>query len=93
MDDIIIFGEWDRANMINMMFLIQCFYIVLGLKINLQKSSLFDCKPNKLPFYYLGLLDRHNMTRVASWVLIIEKFKKKMYRWKINTLFDWWWEY
>lgn len=47
---------------------------------------MFGCKLDKLSSMYLGLPVGQNMSRVASWKLIIEKFKKKLNRWKVNTL-------
>lgn len=101
-DDIIILGEWDRRNIINMVTILQCFYLVFGLKMSLEKSNIFGigvrweevvnyaqyvgCKPDKLPFIYLGLLVGQNMSRIQGWKPIIDKVKKKLSMWKISTL-------
>ncbi|GJW55485.1 RNA-directed DNA polymerase, eukaryota, reverse transcriptase zinc-binding domain protein [Tanacetum coccineum] len=44
-------GEWSRSNIIGIASLLQCFHSVSGLKINLQKSSLYG----SLGVYYLSL--------------------------------------
>ncbi|KAJ9561074.1 hypothetical protein OSB04_006234 [Centaurea solstitialis] len=70
-DDIIFFGEWELGNFLNLLKILECFHLVSGLKINLQKSKLFGvgvkldevqnwasrlgCGSGNLPFVYLGL--------------------------------------
>ncbi|GJS87001.1 putative reverse transcriptase domain-containing protein [Tanacetum coccineum] len=41
-DDTIIFGEWWKENVSNLMNILKCFEEVSGLKINLQKSKVYD---------------------------------------------------
>lgn len=78
-DDVIILSDWERHNLVNMVYILNYFYLVY---INLQKSNLFGigvtweevtgftkfvrCKPDKMPFTYLGLPDGQNMSRVVS---------------------------
>lgn len=65
------FEKWSCDNTVNLISVLQCFYMVFGLQINLQKSNIFGisvsqegvdqfalligCKSVKLPFTYLGL--------------------------------------
>lgn len=74
-----------------------------SLKINLQKPNLFGigvdwkeitdfsgifwCKPDKLPFDYLGLPVGQNMSRIVNWKSVMQKFFKRLSKWKINTLY------
>nr|GEV33867.1 RNA-directed DNA polymerase, eukaryota [Tanacetum cinerariifolium] len=39
-DDAIFMGEWSQSNMVNIVKILNCFYLVSGLKINIQKSQL-----------------------------------------------------
>lgn len=34
-------GEWDEENITNLIVILNCFFLVLGLKINLHKSKLY----------------------------------------------------
>ena len=101
-DDTVFFGEWSYRNGRNLMGVLKCFEKASGLKINLSKSSLYGvgvsqqevdamasllrCRSGKLPFVYLGLPVGSNMNRVASWNVVVEKFKEKLSNWKARTL-------
>ncbi|GJT66456.1 RNA-directed DNA polymerase, eukaryota [Tanacetum coccineum] len=98
-DDVIIMSDWDQRDMEN---IIHVFYMASGLKININKSSLFGvgvsseevanmavtsgCLSSSLPFLYLGLQIGYNMNRVASWKVLIERFNNKLSGWKSNLL-------
>ncbi|GJX05708.1 putative reverse transcriptase domain-containing protein [Tanacetum coccineum] len=102
MDDVLLFGEWFSMNISNLVNLLNCFYKVSGLKLNLHKSNLFGvgvdplevsnsalvtgCQAQCLPFSYLGLPIGSNMARVNSWVPIVNKFNKRLSRWKSSLL-------
>nr|GEY64785.1 RNA-directed DNA polymerase, eukaryota, reverse transcriptase zinc-binding domain protein [Tanacetum cinerariifolium] len=76
-DDVVFLGEWSRSHIINVVNLIQCFYRVSGLKVNLHKYNLYGmcvsydeverlalltgCNSHRLPFVYLGLLIAENL--------------------------------
>lgn len=76
---------------------------MLGLKINLQESNLFRigmdwkeivyfsglvwCKPDKLPFDYLGLPVGQNMSRIVNWKSVMQKFFKRQSNWKLTTFY------
>ncbi|GJR38800.1 RNA-directed DNA polymerase, eukaryota [Tanacetum coccineum] len=81
-DDVIFIGEWSEENVSNIVMLLQCFYLVSGLKINLSKCSLLGigvqeaeckgwgwvgCTAGTLPFHVSG---------GADWIS----------NWKIKTL-------
>jgi len=40
-DDAVFVGEWSQSNARNIVRIIRCFYLISGLKINIQKSKLF----------------------------------------------------
>ena len=78
------------------------FFIVSRLKFNLHKFNLYGvctlfeeikdfslvagCRPDKLPFIYLGLPVEQNMSRVVAWNLVIDRFQKRLSNWKAATL-------
>ncbi|GJX89986.1 RNA-directed DNA polymerase, eukaryota [Tanacetum coccineum] len=102
-DDVLFLGEWSRSNIIGLVSLLQCFHDVSGLKINLHKSNLYGigvnthevsnlasftgCTPQRLPFTYLAIPIGSNMSRIKEWNPIIDKFKKRLSKWKANILF------
>ncbi|GKC48431.1 RNA-directed DNA polymerase, eukaryota [Tanacetum coccineum] len=91
-DDVIFIGEWSEENVSNIVMLLQCFYLVSGLKINLSKCSLLGigvqeaevkgvadgvgCTAGTLPFMYLGVPIGNKMSKVNDWKDLIDKFKK-----------------
>ncbi|KAJ9557802.1 hypothetical protein OSB04_012416 [Centaurea solstitialis] len=92
-DDVILFGAWETEYLKNMMKLMECFYSVSGLKINLNKSKLYGigvndevkkwavtlgCGYGKLPLLYLGLPVGTSMHFCSNWLPVIEKSKKKL---------------
>ncbi|GJZ73768.1 RNA-directed DNA polymerase, eukaryota [Tanacetum coccineum] len=101
-DDTIIFGEWSRENTSNLMNVLKCFKEVAGLKINLNKSKIYDvgvergeldtmahfmrCSVGEVPFTYLGLPVGVNMRRVSAWNEVIERFKSRLSEWKAKAM-------
>ncbi|GJT06023.1 hypothetical protein Tco_0840485 [Tanacetum coccineum] len=101
-DDVIFIGEWSEENVSNTVMLVQCFYLVSGLKINLSKCSLLrigvqeaevkgvadgvGCTAGTLPFTYLGVPIGNKTSKVNDWKDLIDKFKKRLSNWKIKTL-------
>ncbi|KAL7587690.1 hypothetical protein Lser_V15G37718 [Lactuca serriola] len=81
-DDVLLLGEWSKRNTKNMIMMLNYFYLVSRLKMNLHKSNLYGvgvqpdevvematitgCASGKLLFLYLGLLVIENMARVRS---------------------------
>ncbi|GKD43199.1 hypothetical protein Tco_1267844 [Tanacetum coccineum] len=80
----------------------QIFYIASGLKINFYKSNVFGvgvsndeivsmaactgCEAGSFPFSYLGLPIGSNMSRIANWQVLIDRFKARLSGWKVNLL-------
>ncbi|XP_071719506.1 uncharacterized protein [Rutidosis leptorrhynchoides] len=101
-DDALFVGEWNDGNAQNLLCILRCFQLVSGLRINMIKSNLLGvgingvevdrlagnlgCRPDKLPFTFLGLPVGKNMNRIDSWDPILNKFKSKLATWKVNLL-------
>ncbi|KAL7598123.1 hypothetical protein Lser_V15G21490 [Lactuca serriola] len=101
-DDTLFLEEWDEQNIANLVTILNCFYLVSGLKLNLQKSNLLGigvsfqqmeemavitgCAPASLPFSYLGLPVGANMNCVDNWNKVIQKFDKCLSSWKVNLI-------
>ena len=101
-DDSIFFGEWSVENILNLVRILFCFQKTAGLKVNLEKSSLFGvdqnfnevenmamiigCKADRLSTTFLGMPTGVNMGTMKPWRPLIEKFQKKLAKWKIKTL-------
>ncbi|KAK9065703.1 hypothetical protein SSX86_015104 [Deinandra increscens subsp. villosa] len=101
-DDAIFLGQWTERNIKNIVMLLKVFHSVSGLDINISKCSIlgvgvsFDevsrfanftgCKPDRLPFTYLGIPVGANMSRVRHWDKILGKFQKRLSNWKRNLL-------
>ncbi|PWA91164.1 nucleotide-binding alpha-beta plait domain-containing protein [Artemisia annua] len=70
-DDALLFGEWSRANALNLIHILRCFELSSSLKVNIDKSSVMGvgipitevaslasylgCAHGALPLSYLGL--------------------------------------
>ena len=101
-DDAMLMGEWSTVNFVHMKRVLIIFYLCSGLKINLHKSVLFGvgvdneeikfkadslgCKPGAIPFVYLGIKVGANMNRISNWDPVVNTFKKRLSKWKANTL-------
>ncbi|GJW73546.1 putative RNA-directed DNA polymerase, eukaryota, reverse transcriptase zinc-binding domain protein [Tanacetum coccineum] len=101
-DDDIILGEWSKPNIKNLSRILTCFYLASGLKVNFNKSKFFRiaineselyffassirCQSSYSPCTYLGLPIGANMSRSLNWNPLIERFLKRLTRWKANSL-------
>ncbi|KAM0007813.1 putative RNA-directed DNA polymerase [Helianthus debilis subsp. tardiflorus] len=101
-DDVIFVGEWSYTNVMNLKRLLRCFFLVSGLKINMNKSSIYGvgvedtqvqlmanvigCTRGSFPFKYLGLQVGANMNLIKNWDPVVETFRKRLSIWKANTL-------
>lgn len=101
-DDALFIGEWSETNALNLNRILRCFYLVSGLKVNLQKSKLYgievggdevssmarklNCLGGELPFIHLGLLVGANMNRSGYWKVVVDKFNTKLTSWKARNL-------
>nr|GEX26678.1 RNA-directed DNA polymerase, eukaryota [Tanacetum cinerariifolium] len=101
-DDAVFIGEWSHSNLKGIMNILRCFSLLSGMSINIQKSHLLGvsipdnyvveaaksigCSKMKAPFKYLGILVCDNMSSIKDWDEAISKMKKRLSRWKLNTL-------
>ncbi|GJZ71170.1 retrotransposon protein, putative, ty1-copia subclass, partial [Tanacetum coccineum] len=101
-DDAVFVGEWSEVNLVNLVRILDCFYLASGLKINLHKSqvlgvgvprvivdqgaSLIGCDVLHTPFKYLGVTVGDCMSRCSAWVSTVQKIKARLSKWKSKTL-------
>ncbi|XP_071741061.1 uncharacterized protein [Rutidosis leptorrhynchoides] len=101
-DDTIFFGDLSMSNARNLIYILKCFELASGLKVNFHKSCLYGvgadsgeidmlanrmgCQACKFPFIYLGLPIGAKMKKISDWNSVIEKFKKRLSEWKMRTL-------
>ncbi|GKB88254.1 putative RNA-directed DNA polymerase, eukaryota, reverse transcriptase zinc-binding domain protein [Tanacetum coccineum] len=101
-DDVIFLGDWSRESALNLLCMLWCFYLISGLKINVNKCSilgvrktdeevsnlahLLGCGVAKAPFKYLGVLVGGNMNLCSNWEVVIQKFRSKLSLWKACLL-------
>ncbi|KAJ0510794.1 putative RNA-directed DNA polymerase [Helianthus annuus] len=101
-DDAMILGEWSNFNFNNVKRILRVFYLCSGLKININKSTLYGigvdneevlnhavmmgCKAGLLPFVYLGINVGANMNRVRNWDPMVEVFRNRLSKWKAQVL-------
>ncbi|KAJ0548291.1 putative RNA-directed DNA polymerase [Helianthus annuus] len=101
-DDSIVVGEWSKTEVTNIVRVLRCFFLCSGLKINIEKSNLYGigveqedinnmasevgCKPDVLPFKYLGLKVGANMNRISNWQPVYDIFRSRLDKWKSNLL-------
>nr|GEV11902.1 hypothetical protein [Tanacetum cinerariifolium] len=102
-DDALIIGEWSHDNAKNLSRILTFFYLTSGLKVNFNKSKLFGigissvdshslasfigCLASQFPSTYLGLPIGANMSRCFNWNPLVERFHKRLSKWKSKALF------
>lgn len=88
------FGEWSVKNVTNLMYILKCFQMESGLKVNIDTSRLFgievdreeveewadllDCRFGVVPFVYLGLPVWSSTRNKEHWRPVIEKFDNRL---------------
>ncbi|GJR02333.1 RNA-directed DNA polymerase, eukaryota [Tanacetum coccineum] len=101
-DDAVFIGEWSQENLRGIMHILRCFSLLSGMSINILKSNLLGigvadncvveaansmgCSIMRTPFRYLGILVGDNMSSKKTWDETIIKMRKRLSKWKINTL-------
>ncbi|GKA19920.1 RNA-directed DNA polymerase, eukaryota [Tanacetum coccineum] len=101
-DDVVFVGQWCASNITTLIHVLDCFHKASGLRINMSKSKIMGvhvdservntaamklgCLVLKTPFTYLGSIVGGNMSRKQSWIETVDKIKKKLSKWKMNTL-------
>ncbi|GJX56691.1 putative RNA-directed DNA polymerase, eukaryota, reverse transcriptase zinc-binding domain protein, partial [Tanacetum coccineum] len=100
-DDALFLGGWSLSNAKNFSRILTCFHLAFGLKVNFNKSKLFGigvsslevnsfassigCLASHLPRSYLGLPIGAKMSRCTNWKPLVERFQKRLSKWKANT--------
>ncbi|GJS69816.1 RNA-directed DNA polymerase, eukaryota [Tanacetum coccineum] len=101
-DDVVFVGEWSDSNINNIIHVLQCFFLALGLKINIHKSKLMGigvssievdnaakkvgCATFTTPFHYLSVKVGGSMSRKSSWTEVICKLSSRLSKLKLKTL-------
>ncbi|GKC47558.1 RNA-directed DNA polymerase, eukaryota, reverse transcriptase zinc-binding domain protein, partial [Tanacetum coccineum] len=101
-DDVIITTGWNARDLENIIRVLHVFYLASGLKINIHKSNIYGigvnedevynmasnagCIIGNIPFNYLGLPIGSNMKSIASWKMLIDRFRSRLSTWKASLL-------
>nr|GEV81091.1 RNA-directed DNA polymerase, eukaryota [Tanacetum cinerariifolium] len=101
-DDAVFVGQWCENNITTLVHVLDCFYKVFGLRINMSKSKIIrvhvdaekvnraaiklGCLVLRIPFAYLGSIVGGNMSMMHLWNETVDKVKKRLSKWKMNTL-------
>ncbi|GJR61398.1 RNA-directed DNA polymerase, eukaryota, reverse transcriptase zinc-binding domain protein [Tanacetum coccineum] len=101
-DDVIITTGWNARDLENIIRVLYIFYLALGLNINIHKSNIYGigvnenevynmasnagCIAGNIPFNYLGLPIGSNMKSIASWKMLIDRFRSRLSTWKASLL-------
>nr|GEW66941.1 RNA-directed DNA polymerase, eukaryota [Tanacetum cinerariifolium] len=101
-DDAVFIGQWNDTNITTLVHVLECFFRVSGLKINMRKSKIMGvhvdnakvsraavklgCLVLKAPFVYLGSIVGGNMNRLHAWNDIMDRIKRRLSKWKMTSL-------
>ncbi|KAL4573164.1 hypothetical protein LXL04_019961 [Taraxacum kok-saghyz] len=88
-DDVLFMGEWEERNIQNLIFILRCFFMASGLKINLLKSNLFGIAASEAEVCALASFtgcSAESMARVKGWKVMIDRFQRRLSTWKIKLL-------
>ncbi|GJW43823.1 RNA-directed DNA polymerase, eukaryota, reverse transcriptase zinc-binding domain protein [Tanacetum coccineum] len=99
-DDVIITTGWNARDLENSIRVLHVFYLASGLKINIHKSNIYGigvnedevynmasnagCIVGNIPFNYIGLTIGSNMKFIASWKILIDRFRPRLSTWKAS---------
>ncbi|GKC34088.1 RNA-directed DNA polymerase, eukaryota, reverse transcriptase zinc-binding domain protein [Tanacetum coccineum] len=101
-DDAVFVGQWCDSNITTLTHVLECFYRVSGLRINMSKSKItgvhvdsgkvkcaamkLGCLILKTAFSYLGSTVGGSMSRVLAWTKVIDRVKNHLSKWKMKAL-------
>ena len=96
-DDIILFCDASREQILSIRLVLTCFQAFIGLKVNVGKSkivpigevcniqslaNILQCRVGSLPMIFLGMPLGTLYKTVSIWNLILERMEKKLSGWK-----------
>nr|GEW98655.1 RNA-directed DNA polymerase, eukaryota [Tanacetum cinerariifolium] len=76
-DDVVFIGQWCESNITTPVHVLECFHKASRLRINMLL---------KTPFSYLGSIVGGSMHRRQYWIDIVDKVKKRLSKWKLQSL-------
>nr|GEW13194.1 RNA-directed DNA polymerase, eukaryota [Tanacetum cinerariifolium] len=101
-DDAVFIGQWCESNITTLVHILECFHKGSGLRINMCKRKIMGvhvdgdmvknaakklgCLVLKTPLSYLGSIVGGSMHRRQSWIDIVDKVKKRLSKWKLQSL-------
>ncbi|GJS90564.1 RNA-directed DNA polymerase, eukaryota [Tanacetum coccineum] len=101
-NDAVFIDKWDKSNIKVIVSVLNCFFLALGLKINLHKSKLMGinipqddvfmaansigCSTLTVPSNYLGVKVGVSSSRSCSWKDVLSKIIARLSKWKLKTL-------
>nr|GEX94766.1 RNA-directed DNA polymerase, eukaryota [Tanacetum cinerariifolium] len=101
-DDAMFVEQWCDGNINTLVHVLECFYRVSGLRINMSKSKIMGvhvkdekvkyvasklwCLILNTPFSYLGTKVGGSMSRVQAWKEVVDKVKSRLSNWKMKAL-------
>ncbi|GJS50115.1 RNA-directed DNA polymerase, eukaryota [Tanacetum coccineum] len=101
-DDAVFVGQWSDRNISTLTYVLECFYLASGLKINMSKSKIMGIHVNndnvnraaenlgclvlKAPFMYLGSTVGGDMHRLSRWKDTIDRVRRRLSKWKMKML-------
>nr|GFD28580.1 RNA-directed DNA polymerase, eukaryota, reverse transcriptase zinc-binding domain protein [Tanacetum cinerariifolium] len=101
-DDAVFMSQWSDSNIDTIVHVLECFYRVSGMRINMRKSKLMGifveknrvdfaackigCLTFESPFSYLGSKVGALMSRIHSWNEIVDRVIARISKWKMKTL-------
>ncbi|GJY73547.1 hypothetical protein Tco_0477978 [Tanacetum coccineum] len=84
-DDVIIVSNGDQVDMDNIIRVLHVCYMASDEDVRPGKAC-SGCMAGSLSLTYLGLPIGSNMNRVASWKVLVNRFKAKLLGWKASLL-------
>ena len=96
-NDIILFCDASREQLLSIRLVLPCFQVFTGLKVNVGKSeivpieevnnldalaNILQCRVGSLPMKYLGMPLGSSFKTTSIWNPILEKMEKKLSGWK-----------
>lgn len=104
-NDALFFGEWSRFDAKKLTYILKCFELGSGLKVNFSKTRLIGggipsnevnamastlgCSHDVHPFIYLGFLVGKRMRLCDAWNEVINRFRDRLSSCKAKSLFFW----